>query len=157
TGASGLPGICGSRRPRRVQVIHLRGSTIMSTPRRKVRYAVVGLGWFAQAAALPAFANARDNSELVALGTGGNEKARELGKRYDVPVVGYDGFEAFLASGGADAVYVVTPNGKHREHAEKAAGAGVHVLCEKPMAYTTDDCQAMIDACAAANVRLMIA
>ena len=51
----------------------------MATPRRKVRYAVVGMGWFAQAAILPAFANARDNSELVALVSGDGDKARELG------------------------------------------------------------------------------
>src|SRR3954462_15157495 len=99
-----------------------------ATDTRKVRYAVVGLGWFAQAAILPAFANARDNSELVALVTGDADKAHELGKRYDVPVIGYDGLEAFLAGGGADAVYVATPNGKHREHTEMAARAGAHVL-----------------------------
>src|SRR3954470_18443663 len=103
-------------------------STIMSTPRRKVRYAVVGLGWFAQAAVLPAFANARDNSELVALVTGDDDKARELGKRYDVPVVRSDDYASFLAGGGADAVYVVTPNSTHREFVVKAAAAGVHVL-----------------------------
>jgi glucose-fructose oxidoreductase len=129
----------------------------MTASRRKVRYAVVGLGWFAQAAVLPAFANARDNSELVGLVTGDGTKARELGKRYDVPVVGYDDYPDFLASGNVDAVYIVTPNSEHRDHTEKAARAGVHVLCEKPMADSSADCQAMIDACRAAGVRLMIA
>jgi predicted dehydrogenase len=129
----------------------------MASPRRKVRYAVVGMGWFAQAAILPAFANARDNSELVAILTGDDDKARELGKRYDVPVVSYDDYTDFLAAGGADAVYVALPNSKHREYTEKAARAGVHVLCEKPMAYSSADCEAMIDACARADVRLMIA
>lgn len=125
--------------------------------RRKVRYAVIGLGWFAQAAILPAFANARDNSELVGLVTGDAEKARQLGKRYDVPVVGYEDEERFLASGEVDAVFIVTPNSEHREHTEKAARAGIHVLCEKPLAATSEDCRAMIDACQKADVRLMTA
>ena len=124
---------------------------------KKVRYAVVGLGWFGQAAVLPAFANAADNSKLVALVTGDPVKADELSKTYRVPAVGYDEYDKFLASGEADAVYIALPNARHREYAERAAKAGVHVLCEKPMADTEDDCRAMIDACAAAKVKLMIA
>jgi predicted dehydrogenase len=125
--------------------------------RKKVRYAVVGLGWFAQEAALPAFANARDNSELAALVTGDPTKAKELSKKYGVPAVSYDDYDSFLASGKADAVYIALPNSHHREYTERAARAGVHVLCEKPMADNSADCQAMIDACKAADVRLMIA
>ena len=122
-----------------------------------VRFAVVGLGHFAQAAILPAFANARDNARLVALVTGDAEKAAELSKRYQVPAHDYDGYDELLAGGEIDAVYIAVPNSLHREYTERAARAGVHVLCEKPLAYTAADAQAMIDACQQANVRLMTA
>lgn len=129
----------------------------MSKTRRKLRYAVVGLGYFAQAAVLPAFANATDNSELAALFTGDPDKARELADKYSVPAYHYDEYDARLADGGLDAVYIALPNSHHRPYTERAARAGVHVLCEKPMAGSAADCQAMIDACAAAGVKLMIA
>src|SRR5687767_6862359 len=100
----------------------------------KVRYAVVGLGWFAQEAILPAFARAK-NAELVALVSGDEQKLEELSKRYDVEhAVGYDGYDELLASGAVDAVYIALPNTQHCDFTVRAARAGVHVLCEKPMA-----------------------
>src|SRR5438046_6445245 len=129
----------------------------MAKSKRKVRYAVVGLGWFAQEAILPAFAHARDNAELALLVTGDPAKAGELSKKYKAPAVGYGDYESALKSEKADAVYIALPNSHHREYTERAARAGVHVLCEKPMADSSADCQAMIDACKSANVRLMIA
>lgn len=134
--------------------------TTARKPEGKVRYAVCGLGWFAQVAVLPAFANAEDNSELVALVSSDEEKLAELGDRYDVPPEHrgpYERFEELLAAADVDAVYVVTPNHLHREFTVRAARAGVHVLCEKPMAVTEDECRAMIAACEEAGVRLMIA
>lgn len=124
---------------------------------RKVRYAVVGQGWFAQAAILPAFANAADNSVLSALFSGDPEKRLELGRAYKVPAYGYEQFDTLMKSGAVDAVYIALPNSMHREYTERAARHGVHVLCEKPMAPTVEDCQAMIDACDRAGVKLMIA
>lgn len=121
------------------------------------RFAVVGLGHFAQAAILPAFANARDNATLAALVTGDAKKAAELSKRYQVPAYDYDEYDGLLKSGDIDAVYIAVPNSLHREYTERAARAGVHVLCEKPLAYTAADAQAMIDACREADVRLMTA
>jgi predicted dehydrogenase len=129
----------------------------MNDLKSKTRFAVVGLGHFAQTAILPAFANARDNATLSALVTGDKEKAAELGKKYTVQTASYDDYEKLLASGDIDAVYIAVPNSEHREFAVRAARAGVHVLCEKPLAYTSADAQAMIDACRAANVRLMTA
>ena len=123
----------------------------------KVRYAVVGLGWFAQEAVLPAFANSADNSELAALVSGSAEKGRELGDRYGVPVHDYDGYDRLLAGVGIDAVYIVLPNALHRDYTVRAARAGVHVLCEKPMAHTVADCTLMRQACDEAGVKLMIA
>lgn len=126
--------------------------------RRRVRYAVVGLGHIAQVAILPAFAHAEENSELVALFSDDAEKLAKLGRKYRVPHrFDYADFEEGLAAAEADAVYIALPNHLHREYTERAAAAGVHVLCEKPMAVTEQDCEAMIDACARSGVKLMIA
>ena len=126
--------------------------------RRKVRYAVVGLGHIAQVAVLPAFAHARKNSELVALCSDDADKLGKVGRKYQVEHrFGYERFEEGLAESGADAVYIALPNHLHREYAERAAAVGVHVLTEKPMAVTEDDCRAMIDACDRHGVKLMVA
>ena len=78
-----------------------------SSKNSKVRYAVVGLGWIAQESVLPGFKNATKNSELVALVTDDPEKARKLGKEYDVAkTVSYDGYDELLRSGSIDAVYI---------------------------------------------------
>lgn len=126
--------------------------------KKKIRYAVVGLGWIAQQAMLPAFANADDNSELTALVSDDPEKLKSLGDKYGVSSrYSYEEYDACLASGQVDAVYIALPNSMHREYTERAAKAGVHVLCEKPMAATVEDCEAMIRACESARVKLMIA
>ncbi len=122
----------------------------------KVRYAVIGLGWIAQEDVLPAFAHA-ENSELVALFSEDSVKRQELGKKYGVHSYSYEEYEAFLRSGAADAVYIALPNHLHCEYTVKAANAGVHVLCEKPMAVTEQECEEMIRACHDNNVKLMIA
>jgi predicted dehydrogenase len=123
---------------------------------KRIRYAVVGLGHIAQTAVLPAFKHAK-NCELVALVTGDPKKDRELSERYKVNAYTYDDLEGALEKEQVDAVYVATPNILHREHTERAARAGVHVLCEKPMATTQDDCEAMMRAVALNKVKLMIA
>ncbi len=124
----------------------------------RVRYAVVGAGHIAQVAVLPAFAHAEENSELVAIVSSDAEKRAELGRRYDVRHTAlYDDFETLLNEANVEAVYIALPNTKHREFTERAARAGVHVLCEKPMATNEDDCQAMIAATEENQVRLMIA
>ncbi len=123
----------------------------------KVRYAVVGLGWFAQEAILPAFANTKD-SELVALVSGDRTKLRELSERYQVEhALTYDQYDDFLESGKVDAVYIALPNSQHCEYTVRAANAKVHVLCEKPMAMDEAECREMIGACAKARAKLMIA
>jgi glucose-fructose oxidoreductase len=123
-----------------------------------VRYAVVGLGHIAQVAVIPAFRHARSNSVLAAIVSDDAVKRREVGKRHRVPrAVGYDEYDALLASGDIDAVYICLPNDQHRDYAIRAARAGVHVLCEKPLAVTEADCRAMIAAAARNGVRLMSA
>jgi predicted dehydrogenase len=122
-----------------------------------VRYAVIGLGNIAQVAVLPAFEHARENSELCALISSDPAKLRELGKRYRVERTGsYDDIEKVLGGGAVDAAYVAVPNSHHRHMTERLAKMGLHVLCEKPMAMTIDDCQAMIGAAKDSGVKLMI-
>lgn len=120
-----------------------------------VRFAVVGLGHFAQTAVLPAFSNVAKQAQLAALVTGDDDKAAKLGRKYDTPTWNYETYPDLLASGTIDAVYVVTPNSEHRRYVEQAAHASVHVLCEKPLAYTVADARAMVNACRRAGVRLM--
>ena len=126
--------------------------------KRKIRYAVVGLGYFAQTSILPAFAHAKKNSELAALISDDPTKLKKLGAKYGVEYRGsYDEFEDILQRADIDAVYIVTPNSLHREFTIRAARAGVHVLCEKPMAVTEKECAEMIRACDKNQVKLMIA
>ncbi|MEP6801954.1 MAG: Gfo/Idh/MocA family oxidoreductase [Acidobacteriota bacterium] len=127
---------------------------------RKVRYGVVGLGWFAQVAILPAFDHASRNSELVALFSDDPGKLLKLGRKYRIgpeKQFGYDRYDEALRSGDIDAVYIALPNQLHREYTVRAARAGVHVLTEKPMAVTEKDCEAMIRACRDNGVQLMVA
>jgi predicted dehydrogenase len=124
---------------------------------RKIRYAVVGLGWFAQAAALPAFANT-ENSEVVAVVSDDPTKRTEIGKKYQIAdTYTYDRYDELLASGKIDAVYIAVPNHLHCDYTVRAANAGIHVLCEKPMAVTVDECWAMIKAAQDNNIKLAIA
>jgi predicted dehydrogenase len=127
-------------------------------PKRLIRYAVVGCGHIAQVAVLPAFGNARRNSKLAAIVSGDPVKRAELQKRYDIPrALDYGEYDALLKSGDIDAVYVALPNSMHAEYTERAARAGVHVLCEKPMAVTEAECELMGRVAREHQVKLMIA
>src|SRR5688572_18036601 len=112
-----------------------------------VRYAVVGLGHIAQVAVLPAFRHARQNSRLVAMVSDDPVKRDELSRMYGVTnTYSYEDYDRCLRSGQVDAVFIALPNHMHCEYAVRAAEAGVHVLCEKPMAVTEDECHQMISA-----------
>jgi predicted dehydrogenase len=125
---------------------------------KKIRYAVVGLGHIAQVAVLPAFSHARKNSTLSALVSDDEEKRKEVSDMYGVSrTYTYAQYDECLRSGEIDAVYIALPNTMHREFTERAAKAGIHTLCEKPMAMTEDECQSMIATCAEHSVKLMIA
>jgi predicted dehydrogenase len=125
--------------------------------RKQIRYAVVGLGHIAQVAMLPAFGNARRNSVLTALVSSDAEKRAELGKKYGIEkTYSYEQYDACLKS-GIDAVYIALPNHLHCDYAVRAARAGVHVLCEKPLALTEEDCGRMGAAAREAGVKLMTA
>ena len=122
---------------------------------KKIRYAVVGLGHIAQVAVLPAFKTAQ-HSELTALISGDGDKLRKVGKKYGIAHL-YPYEEYSRALSNVDAVFITVPNHLHREYAVRAAAAGVHVLCEKPMAPTPQECREMIEAANQNHVKLMIA
>lgn len=124
---------------------------------KKIRYAVVGLGWIAQEVILPGFHGAK-HSELVAFVTDDAEKAKELSEKYDVSeTVDYEHYDTLLRSGKVDAVYITVPNHLHKDYTVRAAQAGIHVLCEKPMANNVEECEEMIRSVEQHNVKLMIA
>jgi glucose-fructose oxidoreductase len=123
--------------------------------KRKIRYAVVGTGHIAQVAILPAFKTVR-NSELVAIVSGDSQKREELSKKYGLQFAySYDEYDQALSK--VDAVYLALPNHLHSEYSVRAAKAGVHVLCEKPMAVTEEECESMIQAAEESKIKLMIA
>ena len=124
---------------------------------RKVRYAVVGAGWIAQAAFLPGVEHT-GNSEVTAIVTGDDVKAEELSERYGaLRSFRYEQFDEFLTSDVADAVYLSTPNFDHVELAVKTLDAGLHLLLEKPMAVSVEECQRIISAADRSGAKLMIA
>ncbi|WP_407309925.1 Gfo/Idh/MocA family protein [Pseudomonas sp. nanlin1] len=122
----------------------------------KVRYAVVAGGWISQGAFMPGV-DQTDNSVMTALVTGDPVKADKLAELYDLKSYHYDEFPKLLASGEIDAIYLATPNFRHREFAVPALEAGIHVLLEKPMATSEEDCQAINAAAQRSGAKLMIA
>lgn len=125
---------------------------------KKIRYAVVGLGNIAQVAVLPAFKNASENSELVALVSSDDEKLKTLGRKYKVKnLFNYRDYDKLLSSGMIDAVYIATPNVNHRAFAEEAAQHGIHVLVEKPMALNAQDCMSMLRSARQNDIKMMVA
>ncbi len=123
----------------------------------RVGYAVVGLGRISQRAVLPAFQHSK-KSKLVAVVSGDLKKAKRLAAAFGAgSSYTYEDYDRCLENPDVDAVFIATDNGTHARYSVRAAEAGRHVLCEKPMATTVDECRQMIQACRENNVRLMIA
>ena len=138
---------------------HASAQQVEEPSGRKLGWAIVGLGSLAINQILPAFARA-EKSRVVALVSGHPDKAKKLAARYGVAeksVYDYQSYEALRDNPEVDVVYVVLPNSMHAEYTIRALQAGKHVLCEKPMATTPADCQAMIDAARKAERKLMVA
>jgi len=126
-------------------------------PSRRMRWAIAGLGSFALGQVIPGFQSA-DESIITAFVSGNPDKARDLGARYGVTkLYDYDNFDSIAADPEIDCVYIVLPVGLHAEYTIRALKAGKHVLCEKPMASTPAECEAMIAAAKAANRQLGVA
>lgn len=125
---------------------------------RKTGYCVVGLGRIASHF-MPAARNAT-TSQITGLVSGHRDKAERIAAEYGVPatsIYNYENFDEIARNSAIDAVYVALPNSMHAEYTIRAAKAGKHVLCEKPMSTNVADAEAMIAACKAAKVKLMIA
>lgn len=119
-----------------------------------VRYAVVGAGWISQIAFMPGTAQT-ENSRMTAIVTGNTEGATKLATFYGIEhVYEYDQYDQMLADDVVDAVYVALPNAMHAAYAIRAAKAGKHILVEKPLAVSTDECLAMIAAAEESGVYL---
>ena len=131
----------------------------VSQPQPPVRFAVVGLGSISDIF-MKACARS-SHCKVTALVSGhGPQKAPKYQALYNIPqtsVYTYDAFDQIAENPNIDAVYIGLPNSLHAEYTIRAAKAGKHVLCEKPMAISSAECRAMIDACKQANVKLMIA
>ena len=124
-----------------------------------VGVAVVGLGSYALNQMMPRFAQA-ERAHIAAIVSGSPDKLRTVGDAYGVPPesrYSYEAFDRIASNKGIDAAYIVLPTGLHAEWAIRAFAAGKHVLCEKPMALSSADCERMIAAGRRANRKLMIA
>ncbi len=102
-----------------------------------------------------------DDAKLTAVVTGHPDtKGKAYTAQYDLApgsVYTYDTYNTLRDNPAVDAVYIGLPNSMHMEYTVRAAEAGKHVLCEKPMAISSAECRRMIDACHAHKVHLMIA
>jgi glucose-fructose oxidoreductase len=129
-----------------------------AVPEKRIGFALVGLGNLAINQLMPAFAQSR-LAKLVGLVSGRPEKAAHLAKMYGVDpknIYNYENYERLADNPAIDVIYVVLPNSMHPEYTIRALKAGKHVLCEKPMANTPQECEQMIAAAKGANRKLMI-
>ncbi|UVF20968.1 Gfo/Idh/MocA family oxidoreductase [Microvirga terrae] len=128
-------------------------------PGKRLGYAIVGLGQFALNQIIPSFAESK-SSKLVALVSGNRDKALQVAERYGVQqknIYDYQSFDRIADNDEIDIVYIILPNALHAEYTVRAFKAGKHVLCEKPMAVTAEECETMIRAGREADRKLMIA
>ena len=126
---------------------------------KKLGYCIVGLGRISVGHFMPGLLQSQ-HGRVTGLVSGHPDKAQKLAAQYKVPadsIYTYDQYDKIRDNSEIDAVYIGLPNSMHAEYTIRAAKAGKHVLCEKPMATTVADSRAMIAACAGAKKKLMIA
>jgi predicted dehydrogenase len=126
---------------------------------QQLGFAVVGLGKLAQGEIIPGLRQAR-GAKLVAVVSGHPDKAKRIAEAEGLPadaIYNYDDYDRIAKDPRIHIVYIVLPNSMHAEYTIRALKAGKHVLCEKPMATTVADCEAMIAAAKTADRKLMIA
>jgi predicted dehydrogenase len=130
-----------------------------TAPARKLGFAICGLGNLSEHQIAPALLKT-EHCRLTGLITDSPDKARQWQAKYGIPaanVYSYDTMERLAHNRDIDVIYIVTPNAQHADQTLKAAAAGKHVICEKPMEVSVEKCQQMIDACKAAKVKLAVA
>lgn len=118
-----------------------------------IQWGILGTANIARAALIPAMRNAA-NSVPIAVGSRESSRAKEFARENDLPVW-YGSYEELLANPELDAIYIALPNSLHKEWSIKAAQAGKHILCEKPLALNAQECTEMEGAAKANGVRLM--
>src|SRR5690349_9596312 len=124
----------------------------------KLGVALVGLGYYSTDLLAPALQQTK-NCYLAGIVTGTPSKAEEWKKKYNIPeknIYNYQNFDSIANNPDIDVVYVVLPPSMHKEYVVRAANAGKHVWCEKPMAITAQECEEMINACKKNNRSLAI-
>lgn len=127
-------------------------------PARKIGIALVGLGRLSEGQLASALQQTQ-LCRLAGLVSGSPEKAKAWAQKYGVPeknIYDYETFDRVADNPDIDVIYIVLPNSKHAEYTIRAAKAGKHVLCEKPMAVSSKECDAMIAACREAKRQLMV-
>jgi predicted dehydrogenase len=127
-------------------------------PTRKLGVALVGLGNYSTSQLAPALQQTKF-CELKSIVTGSPSKIPEWKNKYSIPdshIYTYENFEEIGKNPDVDIVYIVLPNALHAEYVTRAAGAGKHVICEKPMAISIEECDRMIEACKTAGKLLSI-
>lgn len=133
-------------------------SSFASSSAKRIGVALVGLGYYSRDLLAPALQLTR-HCQLTGIVTGSPEKIPYWQKTYgimDYNIYNYNNMHEIANNPAIDVIYVVTPTGTHKQFTEIAANAGKHVWCEKPMAMTARECQAMIDACKKNKVQLTI-
>ena len=136
----------------------LTAPAFAAEPDKKLGVALVGLGSLSTHQIAPALQHTK-YCRLAGIVTGTPAKADKWKAQYNIPdrnIYNYDTMAKMADNPEIDIVYVVTPNALHAEHTLKAANAGKHVLCEKPMEVSVEKCQQMIDACKKAGRQLAI-
>ena len=126
--------------------------------KQKLGIALVGLGTYSTGELAPSLQETK-HCYLAGIVTGSEEKAIEWKKKYNIPeenIYNYHNFDEISNNAAIDIIYIVLPNALHAEYVIRAARAGKHVICEKPMALTVEDCDSMINACKAAGRMLSI-
>jgi predicted dehydrogenase len=125
---------------------------------KKLGVALVGLGSYAKNQLAVALEKT-DNCYLAGIVTGTPSKAEEWSKKYNIPqknIYNYQNFDEIANNKDIDIVYIVLPNSMHHEFVLRAAKAGKHVMCEKPMSVSVKEAEEMVAACKKAGVQLGI-
>lgn len=124
--------------------------------KKKLGIALVGLGSYSTYQLAPALQDTQ-HCYLAGIVTGTPEKEKIWADKYGIPaknIYNYQNFDDIAKNDDIDVVYVVLPNSMHAEFCIRAAKAGKHVICEKPMAVSVEECDAIIEACEKAGVKL---
>jgi glucose-fructose oxidoreductase len=155
-------------RRKMVKSLALGGTALLFSPnsllaatrkkKDKLGIALVGLGYYSTDLLAPALQQTK-NCYLAGIVTGTPSKAETWKQKYNIPdknIYNYSNFDTIANNPDIDVIYVVLPPSMHREYVIRAANAGKHVWCEKPMAMTVQECQDMINACRSNKQKLAI-